>query len=168
MHNRYFPVAAFALAFILAGCKQALPPAAPDTHEADLKAVRDFDAANIRVFAARDLDKIAASYAVDASGLYPDSPVLHGVAAIMDSWKPLLADKNFSITYKSDKVDVAKSGELGYAQSTYTMTMTDPKTRKVLTLHGKYVVVCKKQADGGWKIVADIGNEDAPPAPAKK
>jgi ketosteroid isomerase-like protein len=38
----------------------------------------------------------------------------------------------------------------------------------VLTEKSKYVTVYKKQADGRWKAVADIGNEDAPPAPAKK
>jgi hypothetical protein len=46
--------------------------------------------------------------------------------------------------------------------------MTDPKTKKVLIERGKYVTVYKKQADGGWKAVADIDNEDAPPSPAKK
>jgi len=33
---------------------------------------------------------------------------------------------------------------------------------------GKFVVVWKKQADGAWKIVADIWNSDMPPAPAPK
>jgi ketosteroid isomerase-like protein len=48
------------------------------------------------------------------------------------------------------------------------MTMTDPKTKKVLTEKGRYVTVYKKQADGGWKAVVDIDSEDAPPSPAKK
>jgi ketosteroid isomerase-like protein len=37
----------------------------------------------------------------------------------------------------------------------------------VLTEKGKYVTVYKKQADGGWKAVADIFNADAPAAPEK-
>ena len=168
MHNRYFWGAAFALAVILAGCKQAPPPPAPDTHDADVKAIRDLEAATVQAFAAKDVNKIAAFYADDASGLYPDSPVLNGVPAIMASWKPMLADKNFSVTWASDKVEIAKSGDLGYSQGSLTQTMTDPKTKKVLTVKGKYVTVFKKQADGGWKAVADIGNEDAPPSPVKK
>ena len=48
------------------------------------------------------------------------------------------------------------------------MKSTDPKTKKVLTEKGKYVTVFQKQADGGWKAVADIFNEDAPPTPVKK
>ena len=80
----------------------------------------------------------------------------------------MLEDKNSSFSFASDKVDVAKSGDLGYSQGTMTYTFTDPKTKKVFTIKGKYVTVYKKQSDGGWKAVADIGNEDAPPVPVKK
>jgi ketosteroid isomerase-like protein len=48
------------------------------------------------------------------------------------------------------------------------MTMTNPKTKKVLTEKGRYVTVYKKQADGGWKAIVDIDSEDARPSPAKK
>ncbi|MGA9060473.1 MAG: DUF4440 domain-containing protein [Terracidiphilus sp.] len=168
MHNRYFWGAAFALAVILAGCKQA-PPPAQDTHDADVKAIRDLEAANVQAFAARDIDKIVALYADDASLFAPDAPVIDGgMAAIKAALSPQLRDKNFSLTFASDKVEIAKSGDLGYAQGSLTWTMTDPKTKKVLTGKGKYVTVYKRQSDGGWKAVADIWNEDAPPAPAKK
>jgi uncharacterized protein (TIGR02246 family) len=168
MHNRYYWGAAFALAVILAGCKQAPPPPAPDTHDADVKAIRDVEAANVQAFAAKDIDKVGAFYADDASLSMPDAPVINGMVAIKTAFKPFLADKNFSVTFASDKVDVAKSGDLAYSQGTLTYTMTDPKTKKVLTGKGKYVTVYKKQADGSWKAVADIWNEDAPPAPTKK
>jgi uncharacterized protein (TIGR02246 family) len=167
MHNRYFWAAAFALTVILAGCQQAPPPPAPDTHDADVKAIRDVDTASAQAFAAKDLNKVMAFYADDASRFPPDAPVVNGTAAIKAAWMPLLADKNFSLTSATDKVDVAKSGDLGYSQGAYTATFTDPKTKKVLTERGKYVTVYKKQADGSWKVVADIFNEDAPPAPAK-
>jgi uncharacterized protein (TIGR02246 family) len=166
MYSRYFKLAAFTLAVILAGCKQVAPPA-PDTHDADVKAIRDLEAATVQAFAAKDLDKIGAFYADNASAFFPDAPVVTGAAAIEAAFKPFFADKNFSLTFAADKVDVAKSGDLGYSQGAYTMTMTDLKTKKVLTEKGKFVTVFKKQADGGWKAIADIFNEDAPPAPAK-
>ena len=167
MHSRYFWGAAFALAVILAGCKQ-VPPPAPNTHDADVKAIRDLETSQLQGFAARDLDTICAFYADDASAFWPGAPVINGIAAIRTAFTPFLADKNFTNTFASDKVDVAKSGDLGYSQGAYTMTFTDPKTKKVLTEKGKYVEVFRKQADGGWKAVADIINEDAPPSPAKK
>jgi uncharacterized protein (TIGR02246 family) len=168
MHNRYCWAAAFALAVIVAGCNQAPPPPAPDTHDADVKAIRDLDAATGQALAAKDLDKISAFYAEDASLFDPDAPVVNGAAAIKAAWKSMLEDKNSSFSFASDKVDVAKSGDLGYSQGTMTYTFTDPKTKKVFTIKGKYVTVYKKQSDGGWKAVADIGNEDAPPVPVKK
>ncbi len=168
MHNRYFWGAAFALTVILAGCKQAPPPPAPDTHDADVKAIRDVETAWEQAFATKDVDKCVAFYADDASVFMPDAPVINGTAAIKEADKPFLADKNFSVTFASDKVDVAKSGDLGYSQGTMTYTFTDPKTKKVLAVKDKYVTVYKKQTDGSWKAVADIWNEDAPPTPAKK
>jgi uncharacterized protein (TIGR02246 family) len=168
MHNRYTWAAAFALTVILAGCQQAPPPPAPDTHDADVKAIRDVEATALQAFAAKDVDKVTAIYADDASVFLSDAPVINGTAAIRAAFKSMLGDKNFAFEAASDKVDVAKSGDFGYSQGTMTYTFTDPKTKKVLTMKGKYVAVFKKQADGSWKIVADIANEDAPPAPAKK
>lgn len=168
MYSRYIRLAAFTLAVILAGCKQAAPPPAPDTHDTDVKAIRDAETVAVQAFAAKDVDKLAAFYADDASVLFPDAPAINGIAAIKTAFKPFFTDKNFTCTFASDKVDAAKSGDLGYSQGAYTMTMTDPKTKKVLTVKGKYVTVFKKQAGGGWKAVADIFNENAPPAPAKK
>jgi ketosteroid isomerase-like protein len=58
---------------------------------------------------------------------------------------------------------------LGYTQGTYTLTITDPKTKKPVTDKGKYVTAYKKQADGTWKAVADMVSSDIPlPAPGKK
>ena len=168
MHNRYFLAAAFALTVILAGCNQAPPPPAPDTHDADVKAIRDLETAWLQAGNTKDLDKLMAFYADDASVFFADALVINGTAAIKAALKPMLEDKNSSFTLASDKVDVAKSGDLGYSQGAYTVTFTDDKTKKVLTVKGKYVHVYKKQADGSWKCVAEIGNEDAPPAPAKK
>jgi ketosteroid isomerase-like protein len=169
MHTQYAWAAAITLVVIFAGCKQA-PPPAPNTHDADVKAIRDLETAQLQGFAARDLDKICAYYADDASGFWPDAPVITGVEAIRASYKTLLADKNYSVSFSPEKdmVEVAKSGDLGYSQGAFTMTMTDRKSKKVLTERGKYVEVFRKQADGGWKAVADILNEDAPPVSVKK
>lgn len=158
--------AALALAVILAGCNQAAPPA-PDTREADAQAIRDVETAWSASFATKDVDKIGVFWADDASVFMTDSPVLTGIAAIKAAMKPMAEDKNFSISFASTKVEVSKASDLGYTQGAYTMTMTGSKTKKVLTEKGKYVTVYKKQADGGWKAVADIFNADAPAAPEK-
>ena len=166
MQNRYSLPAAVALAVILAGCAQA-PPPAPDTREADAKAIRDFETAWAQAFATKDVEKIGVFYADDASAFLPNMPVLNGVPAIKAALKPMVEDKNFAITFAATKVEVSKASDLAYSQGAYTMTLTDPKTKKAVTEKGKYVTVYKKQADGSWKAAADILNGDGPPEPAK-
>lgn len=165
MTKRYSVSAAVALAVILTGCSQA-PPPAPDTREADSKAIRDLEASWVQAFATKDVNKVAVVYADDASVFLPNAPVLTGTAAIRGALRPMLEDKGFSLSFASTKVEVSKAGDLGYSQGAYTMTMTDTRSKRVLTEQGKYVTVFKKQADGGWKVVADIVNADAPAAPA--
>jgi uncharacterized protein (TIGR02246 family) len=165
MQNRY-ALPAVALAVILAGCNQA-PPPAPDTREADAKAIRDFETAWVQAFATKNVDKIAVFYVDDASAMLPDAPVITGMAAIKAALKPMVEDKNFAITFAATKVEVSKASDLAYSQGAYTMTLTDPKTKKAVTEKGKYVTAYKKQADGSWKAVADILNGDGPREPAK-
>jgi uncharacterized protein (TIGR02246 family) len=165
MKNRISLAVAVALAAMLAGCGiQTAPPVATvaDTREADMKAIRDTEAAWVQAWGTKDVDKITSFYAEDATLLMPDTPAASGMAAIKAAFKPLAEDKNFSGTFAATKVDVSKSGDLGYSQGTYSITMTDAKTKKPVTEHGKYVTVYKKQADGAWKAVEDINNADGP------
>jgi hypothetical protein len=53
---------------------------------------------------------------------------------------------------------------MGFTQGSYTMTMTDPSSKKVITDHGSYVTTYAKQPDGSWKAVADIATSEVPPA----
>jgi ketosteroid isomerase-like protein len=45
--------------------------------------------------------------------------------------------------------------------ATFELSFQDAEGNPVTTV-GKYVTVWKKQADGQWKVVADIFNRDAP------
>ena len=73
-----------------------------------------------------------------------------------------LADPNFSLSLQSTRAMASKGGDMVYSQGTYTMTMTNPKTKKPMTDKGKYLTVYSKQADGSWKAVADTFNSDSP------
>jgi uncharacterized protein (TIGR02246 family) len=147
-----------ALAALLTGCATT----APDTREADLKAIKDTETAWVSDAATKDPTKFAAHYSDDGSVLLPNEPIVTGKDNILAAVKPMMADPNFALQFQPTKADVAKSGELGYTQGTYTMTMTDPKTKQPMTDKGKYVTVYRKQADGSWKAVSDIINSDLP------
>ncbi len=93
---------------------------------------------------------------------------MKGKEAMRAALKEMLADPNLALSFTATSAEVSKGGDLAYTQGTYTMTMTDPKTKKAVTEKGKYVTVYRKQADGSWKAVEDINNADAPAEPAKK
>jgi uncharacterized protein (TIGR02246 family) len=152
-------------AFTIA-CTQAPPP---DTHDADVQALKDTEAAWAKATAAKDFDKGMTFYADDASLLIANAPAFDGKDAIRAAMKPMFDDPNFALAFQGSRFEVAKSADLGYTQGTYTLTITDPKTKKPVTEKGKYLVAYKKQADGTWKAVAEMDSSDMPlPAPGKK
>jgi uncharacterized protein (TIGR02246 family) len=127
-----------------------------------LQAVKDVEAAWVKGMATKDADKFASYLAEDACGLYPGAGILNGKAAIKAAFAPYFADPNFSLTFESTRAMASKGGDMVYSQGTYTMTLTNPKTKKPMTGKGKYLTVYTKQADGSWKVVADTYNSDSP------
>ncbi len=142
------------IALSMAACNQA-PPAAPDTHDADVKAISDLEAQWSKDYAARDAGKIAAYYADDAVLMTPGSEATSGKDAIASSMKEVFAkDPAFSLQFKTSKVDVAKSGDVGYSWGTYQLTMSNPAGKGTVNDHGSYVTVYRK---AGRRIVESGG-----------
>ena len=147
---------------ILSGCSQA--PA--DTHDADARALRDGEAAWNKDWASKDADKIMAHYADDANLLVAGMPIASGKDAIHKALVGLLQDPAIALSFQAAQVEIAKDGDIGYTRGTYTMTMTDPATKKPVTEKGKYITVYRKGADGSWKATQDMNNADGPATPA--
>ncbi len=152
---------AASMLLLMGGCTQAPPPVV-DTRDADIKTIKDADAAEARDMAAKAFDKMSSYYADDAVLYLPGGPAAVGKEAIQAMAKTL-HDIDLDLKFSSTKVDVAKSGDLGYVVGTYTEVATDPKTKKRSMEKGNYVTVYKKQADGGWKIIHDINTTDSAP-----
>jgi len=74
-------IGCLALAGLAAGCSTA-PAPPPDTRAADVQAVKDVDAAWLKDFAAKDVDKDVSYFAEDGCGLYPGAGILCGKAAL--------------------------------------------------------------------------------------
>jgi uncharacterized protein (TIGR02246 family) len=164
MRREYAAGCAVGLLLLLAGCSDT-PAPKPDTSAADLKAIKDGEIAWSADFGSRDPDKIASHYADDATLMNPDAPVIMGKDAIRTSLKDMMSDKNLALSFTTTIAQVAKSGDVAYTQGTYSMTMTNPKTKKVVAEKGKYLTVYKKQSDGTWKAIEDINNADSPATP---
>lgn len=150
--------AATVFAFLLTACNQA-----SDTHDADIKAIQNSEAQWNQEYASKDLDKITAHYADDAILMTPGASATSGKDAIHNSLKQMVADPTMSLKFAPTKVEVAKSGDLAYSQGSYTLTLTDSSTQKLIHDHGSYVTAYHKQPDGTWKAVADIATSEVPP-----
>ena len=154
---------------ILIVCAIVLPLAVvcnfpPTATAADDKAVRDADAEWSKAAASKDVDKTVAFYADDAIVMPPNAERATTKEAIRKVWKDLLTDAQ--VSWKATKVEVAKSGDIGFISGTYEVTMNDIVTGKPVKDRGKYLEVWEKHADGSWKCAADIWNSDIPAAPA--
>ena len=122
----------------------------------DEKAVRDADEQWSKVAGAKDLDKTVSFYADDAVVLPPNQAAVTTKDGIRNLWKGFL-DSLTDISWKTNRVETAKSGDMAYLIGTYEMTMKDGTKDK-----GKYCEVWKKQADGKWKVSADMFSSDLP------
>ena len=111
-------------------------------------------------FARKDAAALAAMYADNAKLLPQFGAMITGKAAIRVFWEGLLkaGGQDFILT----TVHVGYDGGLAYEVGAYLLTIA-PKSAKPITDKGKYVVVWRRQADGSWKLAADIFNSDAPP-----
>ena len=142
-------------------CGQQAPP---DTRGADANALRDLDAAWSKTASANDVDGTMSYYTDDATLLPPNAPAATGKPAIRSTWTAILVPGN-AVSWQADKVEVAHSSDLGYTIGTYQATFKDPQGKPIAD-RGKYEEVWKKQADGKWKVVADMYSSDLPAAPA--
>jgi ketosteroid isomerase-like protein len=134
------------------------------------QALRDLDAQWSKDAGAKDVDKAVSYYAESAVVMPPNASAATTKESIRSAWKEMLTTPGSAISWKATKVEVAKSGDLACVSGTYEETMTDASGKSVKD-HGKYVEVWEKQADGTWKVVADIWNSDLPasgPAPSEK
>ena len=156
-----------ALILFASSCGQQTPP---DTRAADEGAIRALDAQWSKTASARDLDGAVSYYSDDASLLSPNAPIASDKQSIRAAWASLLGPDT-SLSWQANKVEVSRSGDLAYIVGVYQLTMKDSKGRPAAD-NGKFVEVWKKQADGKWKVTADIFNSDvaapAPPASVEK
>lgn len=156
---------AFAGCFVLLWFAFVGTVSAADTKAIE-KALRDLDAQWSAAAGANDVEKTVSFYSQDAIVMPPNAPADTTKETIRKGWQDLLATPGLLMSWKTTKVEVAKSGDLAFLSGTYEVTMHDP-SGKPINDRGKYVEVWEKQADGKWKCGTDIWNSDLP-APGEK
>jgi ketosteroid isomerase-like protein len=122
--------------------------------------LRQLEAEFVRTTAQKGLDGFMTYFAEDGAELVNGGGIVTGKENIRQALGPWGPD--LSLTWTPVKAEMAASGDLGYTYGTYVFKDKD-KDGKLVTEYGKYATVWKKQKDGGWKVVMDMGNSS--PAP---
>lgn len=138
-----------------------------DGGAAEAKAIQALDEQWSAAAARNDLEATVAFYADDAVLLPPNASIAAHRQSIRESWAAVLGP-NTALSWKVTKVEVAKSGELGYLYGTYSLSIQDPKGGPPVRDTGKLLEVWKKQTDGKWKCIVDTYNSDLPVAPGSE
>lgn len=132
-----------------------------DAHAEDVKAILEVERRAREAAEAKDLERYVSFYADDASLFWPGAPMVTGRAAIREFMRAFLSIPAFSLSFETAKVDVSRAGDLAYSYGTNKVTLVDPIGNRMKD-RGKYLTVYRKQPDGTWKVMADMGNSDLP------
>jgi ketosteroid isomerase-like protein len=163
------------VALVTGACLMVLPLAAcqksaaakPVDVAAEAEALKSMDVAWSAEIAAKDVEKQVAHYTPDAVVVTPEG-VMRGAAEVRAGMGAMLGDPAFKLSFRPDRAVVARSGELGYTSGGYTVTYTDPATKKPMSAEGVYVTVYTKGPDGRWKAAFDMAENTPVMAAASK
>lgn len=144
------------LVLVSSGCSRRADLAAEEA------AIRQADAAWLAAASAHDLERTASFWADDATILAPETPPVVGKDAIRKYVSAAFSTPGFSITWQTDKVVIAASGDLAYATGTDRISATGPDG-KPSVVDNNSVAVWRK-GPSGWKCIEDVMT----PAPKAK
>ncbi|MDE3056635.1 MAG: DUF4440 domain-containing protein [Bacteroidota bacterium] len=145
---------ALSLLFLSAGCSKT----SVDT-SAESNALLQTDIQFSKISVAQGAAEAFYEFMDDSSvSLSPNADPLTGKEKIHQ--RMLSGGNEYTLSWTPKKADVARSGDLGYTWGTYELSFKaedgTPQMR-----YGKYLNIWRKQADGSWKMLVDIGNQSA-------
>ena len=116
--------------------------------------IRTLDAAFMKLANEKDAAALTeVFYAEDAELLPPGAPAMRGRAAIRAFWTEFMKIAGNDLILDTHTIEAA--GDLAHGVGRWTGTLGG------VPQQGKYVVVYRRQADGGYKAIVDIFNADA-------
>lgn len=154
------------LAAVMAACspppKVEAPASAPasvvDT-SAIVATIQSGEARWGKEYEARDAQAVGAHYAPDAVFMPLDAPPFRGREALIAAMKKAPEDKDYTMVFVPESVDVAASGDLAVSIGSFEQHRSLPA--KVVKT-GTYLVSYRRQPDGAWLVTALSSTLDAP------
>jgi uncharacterized protein (TIGR02246 family) len=125
-------------------------------HHAEEAAIRKLDKEWSKAAHAKDLDRVMAFYATDASVLWPASPIARGHAAIRKVWEAAYkSTPDLFVEFHPTHIEISESGDIAvdFGVVCFAPHVKPDDTDNV----GKYLVVWQRQ-HGAWKVLCDSYN----------
>jgi ketosteroid isomerase-like protein len=127
--------------------------------EAGKRAIRIADLELSKAVADRSLQTFVSL--VDEDAVFFGKGVARGKNAVSKAWLPFFTDRSLFLKWHPTQVEISSSGDLGYSIGDYERIGKDASGNPA-TVIGNYVSIWRKQRDGRWKIVLDIGTPGTP------
>ncbi len=137
-------------------------PMAKASSTTGAETLRQLEADFMKAAAERGSAGYLSYYADDSVELPNGAPIIQGKVNIAKGMG-FLDQKDNHLTWTPVGADISASGDLGYTYGTFEYRSKD-KDGKPTIEHGKYTSIWKKQKDGSWKVVLDMGNSGPEPA----
>ncbi len=134
-------------------------PYASASQQANADTLRQLEAEFMKAAAEHGSQGYLSYYADDADDAVEvpnGAPIIQGKVNIAKGMG-FLDQKDNHLTWVPVGADISASGDLGYTYGTFEFRSKD-KDGKTVVDHGKYTSIWKKQKDGSWKVVLDMGN----------
>jgi ketosteroid isomerase-like protein len=131
-------------------------PLASASAKATPDMLRQLEAEFMKAAAERGSQGYLSYYADDSVELPNGGPIIQGKVNIAKGMG-FLDQKDNNLTWTPVGADISASGDLGYTYGTFEFRSKD-KDGKPVVEHGKYTSIWKKQSNGSWKVVLDMGN----------
>lgn len=127
--------------------------------EAERQAVLQADREFMQETAERGVEAWVSYFSEDGAMLPATGEVVRGHAAIRALMAPAFEIPGYTITWDPTFAEVSEGGDLAYTFGNYETTVSDAEGNRMAT-RGRYVTVWRKQDDGSWKVVLDMGNTE--------
>lgn len=160
--TRRFLAAAAALGTLLAptACAPGGGEPGPSTPP-DATVLLEADRAFAAAVAEGGSEAWAAWFAEDGALVREGVGEIRGRGAVRDASR-FLDDPETELRWEPGRGEIAASGELGWTTGSYTIESAgaDGEVRRG---RGVYVTIWRRQEDGAWKVVMDLGNPTTAP-----
>ena len=155
--RRICPALLLVVAICLGGCSQGRFDAAAEGRKLLERDAQWAQAA----FEGKDIDKIVSYWSDDALVIEPGQPVYEGKAAIRGYVTASLQTPGFKIHWVSKDPVFSPDGKMAYMPGTAEVTAPGPNGAAA-TVHVRGVSIWRRDADGEWRCVVDIGSDPPP------